>query len=70
MPCFSSLFIYRASFMLQIDFDFASWMTVLLRYTFWSSTLTLLICFEPFVKHFRMFDTCNDRKIYYQATEQ
>ena len=56
--------------MIQIDFDFASWMTVLLRYTFWSSTLTLLICFEPFVKHFRMFDTCNDRKIYYQATEQ
>ena len=29
--------------MLQVDFDFASWTAVLLRYTFWTSTLTCLV---------------------------
>ena len=55
---------------LQVDFDFASWMKVLLRCTFWTSTLALIIRFEPFVKYLFMFGIYNDWKSYYQAAEQ
>ena len=35
-------FIYRAYFILQGDFCFVSWITVLLRYSFWTSTTSVL----------------------------
>ena len=69
---FSSFFIYQTYFILQVDF--VSWITVLLRYTLWTYTLTLLIRFKPFVKYFCMFGTYNNGKkletINYQTTGQ